>query len=225
MSARAGEQHLHPDITAESAGERAVAGFCSEMRVHRVVGAHQERGAKNSKDVAGRRKVKPCPNIPPPALHHDLATSNNSEHKQATTPMPHKGHRARVPARYHLFSLGTHHVTPHDLSSLRVLSSVGEPFNLEAWNWCNEHLGEQQCAAVDTFGAFFLAMSVYLQLAIYLFSLVDVITPFSGAVCVPTKPGSASATWEVGLGLDLVFASFARPGLPLFPIPFYSAYF
>jgi hypothetical protein len=32
-------------------------------------GAHQERGAKNSKDVAGRRKVKPCPNIP---VRHSL---------------------------------------------------------------------------------------------------------------------------------------------------------
>jgi len=43
------------------------------------------------------------------------------------------------------------HVQGHDLSSLRVLGSDGEPINSEAWNWYNEHVGRKQCAIVDTF--------------------------------------------------------------------------
>jgi acetyl-CoA synthetase len=46
--------------------------------------------------------------------------------------------------------LGAHHVDGYDLSSLRVLGSVGEPINPEAWNWYNEHVGKKQCAIVDT---------------------------------------------------------------------------
>ncbi|KAJ7356480.1 hypothetical protein DFH08DRAFT_849166 [Mycena albidolilacea] len=72
--------------------------------------------------------------------------------------------------------LGAHHVTPHDLSSLRVLGSVGEPINPEAWNWYNEHVGKGQCAVVDTFWQTETGSIV--------------ITPFPGAV--PTKPGCAT---------------------------------
>jgi acetyl-CoA synthetase len=38
----------------------------------------------------------------------------------------------------------------HDLSSLRVLGSVGEPINPEAWMWYHEHIGRQRCPIVDT---------------------------------------------------------------------------
>jgi len=38
----------------------------------------------------------------------------------------------------------------HDLSSLRVLGSVGEPINPEAWLWYNEHIGHGKCPIVDT---------------------------------------------------------------------------
>jgi acetyl-CoA synthetase len=47
--------------------------------------------------------------------------------------------------------LGAQHIENHDLSSLRVLGSVGEPINPKAWNWYSEHVGKQQCAIVDTF--------------------------------------------------------------------------
>lgn len=47
--------------------------------------------------------------------------------------------------------LGDHHVKDHDLSTLRVLGSVGEPINPEAWHWYNDHVGRKQCAIVDTF--------------------------------------------------------------------------
>ncbi|CEG67615.1 Putative Acetyl-coenzyme a synthetase [Rhizopus microsporus] len=38
-----------------------------------------------------------------------------------------------------------------DLSSLRVIGSVGEPINPEAWNWYNEMVGKNRCAVVDTY--------------------------------------------------------------------------
>ena len=45
---------------------------------------------------------------------------------------------------------GTDWPAKHDLSSLRVLGSVGEPINPEAWLWYNEHIGGGRCPIVDT---------------------------------------------------------------------------
>lgn len=42
------------------------------------------------------------------------------------------------------------YVESHDLSSLRVLGSVGEPINEEAWHWYNNNIGKQKCPVVDT---------------------------------------------------------------------------
>jgi acetyl-CoA synthetase len=41
-------------------------------------------------------------------------------------------------------------VEKYDLSSLKVLGSVGEPINEEAWNWYHEHIGKGQCPVIDT---------------------------------------------------------------------------
>ncbi|HEX8171116.1 MAG TPA: acetate--CoA ligase [Thermoanaerobaculia bacterium] len=64
----------------------------------------------------------------------------------------------------------------HDMSSLRLLGSVGEPINPEAWIWYHENIGGGRCPVVDTWwqtetGAI-------------------LITPLPGLV--PTKPGSAT---------------------------------
>jgi acetyl-CoA synthetase len=64
----------------------------------------------------------------------------------------------------------------HDLSSLRLLGTVGEPINPEAWMWYREVIGKNRCPIVDTWwqtetGAILIA-------------------PIPGAV--PTKPGSAT---------------------------------
>ena len=64
----------------------------------------------------------------------------------------------------------------HDLSRLRLLGSVGEPINPEAWMWYREHIGGNRCPIVDTWwqtetGAI-------------------VISPLPGIT--PTKPGSAT---------------------------------
>lgn len=41
-------------------------------------------------------------------------------------------------------------VTEYDLSSLKVLGTVGEPINEEAWHWYNDHVGDKKCPIVDT---------------------------------------------------------------------------
>ncbi|MFH1848655.1 MAG: acetate--CoA ligase [archaeon] len=45
---------------------------------------------------------------------------------------------------------GTEPVSRHDLSSLRLLGSVGEPINPEAWMWYHHNIGKDRCPVVDT---------------------------------------------------------------------------
>jgi acetyl-CoA synthetase len=71
---------------------------------------------------------------------------------------------------------GDEHVSKHDLSSLRLLGTVGEPINPEAWMWYREKIGGGRCPIVDTWwqtetGAIMIA-------------------PMPGAVAA--KPGSAT---------------------------------
>lgn len=49
-----------------------------------------------------------------------------------------------------LMSYGTEPVLSHDLSSLRILGTVGEPINEEAWHWYDEYVGKKKCPIVDT---------------------------------------------------------------------------
>ena len=49
-----------------------------------------------------------------------------------------------------LMKCGDEYVAGSDRSSLRILGSVGEPINPEAWHWYNEAVGEKRCAIVDT---------------------------------------------------------------------------
>ena len=49
-----------------------------------------------------------------------------------------------------LMQFGLDFVKDKDLSSLKVLGSVGEPINEEAWNWYNENIGKGNCPIVDT---------------------------------------------------------------------------
>jgi len=72
--------------------------------------------------------------------------------------------------------LGREHVDKHDLKSLRLLGTVGEPINPEAWMWYRDVVGGGRCPVVDTWwqtetGAI-------------------MISPLPGAT--PTKPGSAT---------------------------------
>jgi acetyl-CoA synthetase len=71
---------------------------------------------------------------------------------------------------------GDDYVTKYDKSSLRILGSVGEPINPEAWRWYHGVVGEGRCPIVDT----------YWQTETGSF----MITPLPGAT--PLKPGSAT---------------------------------
>jgi acetyl-CoA synthetase len=84
----------------------------------------------------------------------------------------------------------------HDLSSLRLLGTVGEPINPEAWMWYHKTIGKERCPIVDTWwqtetGAI-------------------MITPIPGAT--PTKPGSGTKPFP-GVDADIM----TRDGQPVGP--------
>jgi acetyl-CoA synthetase len=79
--------------------------------------------------------------------------------------------------------------TKHDLSSLEILGSVGEPINPEAWMWYYKIIGNERCPIVDTWwqtetGGF-------------------MISPAPGIELVPLKPGSATLPLP-GIEADVV---------------------
>ena len=45
---------------------------------------------------------------------------------------------------------GLRFVTPYSLNSLKVLGTVGEPINEEAWDWYDRNIGKSRCPIVDT---------------------------------------------------------------------------
>jgi acetyl-CoA synthetase len=49
-----------------------------------------------------------------------------------------------------LEACGDKYFSDKDLSSLKVLGTVGEPINVEAWNWYNKNIGKEKCPIVDT---------------------------------------------------------------------------
>jgi acetyl-CoA synthetase len=71
---------------------------------------------------------------------------------------------------------GEQYAQKHDLSSLRLLGSVGEPINPEAWMWYREHIGGDRTPIVDTWWQTETGMAL--------------ITPLPGVTT--TKPGSAT---------------------------------
>src|SRR5437899_8261990 len=71
---------------------------------------------------------------------------------------------------------GDHWVAKHDLSSLRLLGTVGEPINPEAWIWYHKNIGGGRCPIVDTWWQTETGSIM--------------ITPLPGAT--PTNPGSAT---------------------------------
>lgn len=82
---------------------------------------------------------------------------------------------------------GSHIPAGRDLSSLRLLGSVGEPINPEAWLWYHEHIGKGRCPIVDTWWQTETGMIM--------------ITPLPGVT--PLKPGSATKPFP-GIDADVV---------------------
>jgi len=85
---------------------------------------------------------------------------------------------------------GTEHPARHDLSTLRLLGSVGEPINPEAWMWYREHIGGNRCPIVDTWWQTETGGIM--------------ITPLPGVTT--TKPGSATVPFP-GISAELVDSS------------------
>ena len=75
-----------------------------------------------------------------------------------------------------IMKMGDDFVTKYDRSSLRLLGTVGEPINPEAWRWYSEVVGNSRCPIVDTWWQTETGGIL--------------ITPLPGAI--PTKPGSAT---------------------------------
>lgn len=82
---------------------------------------------------------------------------------EGTPDTPHKGRFWEIVAKYGVtifytaptairtfMKWGTEYPQQHDLSSLRLLGSVGEPINPEAWMWYRDVIGDDRCPIVDT---------------------------------------------------------------------------
>ena len=82
---------------------------------------------------------------------------------------------------------GTEYPQRHDMSSLRLLGSVGEPINPEAWIWYQQHIGGGRCPVVDTWWQTETGMIM--------------ISPLPGITA--TKPGSATFPFP-GVFADVV---------------------
>ena len=82
---------------------------------------------------------------------------------------------------------GPEHAGAHDLGTLRLLGSVGEPINPEAWMWYHEHIGAGRCPIVDTWWQTETGGIM--------------ISPLPGATT--TKPGSATFPLP-GISADVV---------------------
>jgi acetyl-CoA synthetase len=82
---------------------------------------------------------------------------------------------------------GTQEPAKHDLTSLRLIGSVGEPINPEAWMWYHEHIGGGRCPVVDTWWQTETGGMM--------------ISPLPGATV--TKPGSATHPLP-GIGAEVV---------------------
>jgi acetyl-CoA synthetase len=82
---------------------------------------------------------------------------------------------------------GSEHPAGHDLSSLRLLGTVGEPINPEAWVWYWKHIGGERCPVVDTWWQTETGMIL--------------ITPLPGITSL--KPGSATRPFP-GIEADVL---------------------
>jgi acetyl-CoA synthetase len=91
---------------------------------------------------------------------------------------------------------GTEWPARHSMQSLRLLGSVGEPINPEAWMWYREHIGHNRCPIVDTWWQTETGMIM--------------IAPLPGAT--PLKPGSATRPLP-GIAADVVTSA----GQPVSP--------
>ena len=82
----------------------------------------------------------------------------------------------------------------YDLSSLRILGTVGEPINPEAWEWYYKHIGRENCAIVDTWWQTETGMHMITTIPAY-----------------PTKPGKAGKPY---FGIEVAVVDSSGKELP-----------
>jgi acetyl-CoA synthetase len=122
-------------------------------------------------------------------VYGPLCNATTSVIYEGTPDFPDKDRWWAIAARYGVTTLytaptairahmkwGPEHAGKHDLSKLRLLGSVGEPINPEAWVWYYEYIGGERCPIVDTWWQTETGMVM--------------ITPLPGITT--TKPGSAT---------------------------------
>jgi acetyl-CoA synthetase len=122
-------------------------------------------------------------------VYGPLANATTSVMYEGTPDFPDKDRWWAIAERYRITILytaptairahmkwGPEHAAGHDLSSLRLLGSVGEPINPEAWVWYHENIGGGRCPIVDTWWQTETGMAM--------------ITPLPGITTA--KPGSAT---------------------------------
>src|SRR5262249_52034008 len=98
-------------------------------------------------------------------VYGPLANPATSVMYEGTRNTPHEGRHWEIVQRYGVsiyytaptlirtfMKWGAEIPAKHDLSSLRLLGSVGEPINPEAWIWYRENIGANRCPIVDTWG-------------------------------------------------------------------------
>ncbi|MGW5050613.1 acetate--CoA ligase [Actinokineospora sp. NPDC004072] len=96
-------------------------------------------------------------------VYGPLANAATQVVYEGTPNTPHQGRHFEIIAKYGVtiyytaptlirtfMKWGTENPAGHDLSSLRLLGSVGEPINPEAWIWYRTHIGQDRCPIVDT---------------------------------------------------------------------------
>jgi acetyl-CoA synthetase len=122
-------------------------------------------------------------------VYGPLANGSTSLMYEGTPDYPHRGRFWSIVAKYGVNILytaptairtfmrwGKEWPAKYDLSSLRLLGTVGEPINPEAWIWYHENIGRERCPIVDTWWQTETGMIL--------------ITPLPGLTA--TKPGSAT---------------------------------
>lgn len=96
---------------------------------------------------------------------------------------------------------GLEHIGKHDLSSLRLLGSVGEPIGAETWKWFHNYIGKSKCPIVDTWWQTETG-------GIMISTLPNIHTPLPG-IAGPALPGISAEVNEDGL----LHISKAWPGM------------
>lgn len=99
-----------------------------------------------------------------------------------------------------LMRFGTQYPKPHDLSSLRLLGSVGEPISPEAWIWLYKNIGRSECPVLDTWWQTETGMFMISPLPISLLKPGSVTKPLPGVEAdVVDKEGNPVPPGKGGL--------------------------